>query len=240
MPVTLDELRRRALNMKDALDACDGLDESARKQMISACGSNDDRILFALKVAQDWLMPNDLSNGIAGLISNAGRQGSIGDFGEARSFIMRKRAENLRDSRAARAKNECWNRWFYPEYKGISNVRDRLVTVATDHGWLNFSDLMEIDLYSLNGFFDWKQAESSAHTFTTCGLFIRACRAAARILEKKDWPTNTPAGTEACIAGPNPGDAELRQLESIYRAASQRRQDCLARWAALKTTVHGG
>ena len=42
------------------------------------------------------------------------------------------------------------------------------------------------------------------------------------------------------IAGPNPGDAELRQLESIYRAASQRRQDCLARWAALKTTVHGG
>jgi hypothetical protein len=61
---------------------------------------------------------------------------------------------------------------------------------------------MQIALFSLNGFFDWNQASTSARTHTTCGLFVRACRAAARILEMKAWPTNTPAGTDPCITGP--------------------------------------
>jgi hypothetical protein len=39
-------------------------------------------------------------------------------------------------------------------------------------------------------YFNWDEAQQSAHTWTTCGLFVRACRAAARILENKAWTTN--------------------------------------------------
>ncbi len=207
MAVTIDFLR--GLNMRDAIQACDGLDPASRGGLINACSSNDHRPLFALRVAQDLLMPDNLSIGISGLRSNANDgdglkgNGSIGDYGEGRSYIMQKCAKTPGNQRVLDAKKGCWNRWFYPEYKNISNVRVRLTTVASDHGWLNYNHLMEINLFSLNGFFNWDESTSSAHTYTTCGLFVRACRAAAHVLEKQVWPTNTPSGTDACIVGPS-------------------------------------
>jgi hypothetical protein len=147
-------------------------------------------------------MPDELSIGITGLTSNTNGAGSIGDFGGARIYIMKQLARTPGHPKVQRAKSECWEHWFYPEYKNISNVRERLATVAEDHVKLDWMNLMQIALFSLNGFFGWNVASSSAHTYTTCGLFVRACRAAARILERKSWAPNTPQGTDPCITGP--------------------------------------
>ena len=198
--MTLDDLR--SLNMKDALVAANKLDLASRAQLLSGCAETDHRPLFTLRVVENLLMPDDLSIGITGLTSNADGAGTIGDFGEARVYIMKQLAVASEGPKVQRARTECWGHWFYPEFKNISNVRDRFATVAECHVKLNWMDLMQITLFSLNGFFDWNVASSSAHTFTTCGLFVRACRAAARILERKRWPSNASQGTDPCITGP--------------------------------------
>jgi hypothetical protein len=198
--MTLDNLR--GLNMKDALEACDNLDSQSRAQLLNACSQGDHRPKFALRVVEELIMPDDLSAGITGLTSNESHQGTIGDYGEARIYIMKQLARAPSDPKAQRAKAECWNHWFFPEYKNISSVRQRFTRVAIDHGFLDRMHLMQITFFSLNGFFNWKLAQESAHTYTTCGLFVRACRAAAHILEKRDWTTNTPSGTDPCITGP--------------------------------------
>jgi hypothetical protein len=100
-------------------------------------------------------------------------------------------------------KDWAWKYSFYPEYAGIPNLRERFARIASDHAGLNYDKPKQIQLFSLNGYFDAKSAAASAHTFTTCGLFVRACRAAALILEQKSWKTNTSTGTDACIVGPS-------------------------------------
>lgn len=200
--MTPDDIRR--LNMKDALDQCSTLSDADARQLIESCAPTDHRVLFALKVASQWVIPTDLNNGLVPLTSNKDGNGGIGDFGEARTFIMKQREKSPGDARAKKPKDAAWTSWFYPEYKKIAGLRDRFVQVASDHAGLDFNDMMQANLFSLNGFFNWQQAQSSAHTFTTCGLFVRACRAAARVLEQKDWTTGTPQGTDPCITGQSP------------------------------------
>lgn len=183
--MTLGDLR--GLNMKDAIEAANRLDSASRMQLMASCRVDDHRPLFALKVIENLVMPDELSIGITGLTSNGDGAGSIGDFREARACIMKQFAARPADPKVQCAKRECWSHWFYPEYKNISDIRERFATVAEDHVKLDRMDLMQITLFSLNGFFDWNLAVQSAHTHTTCGLFVRACRAAACILERRNW-----------------------------------------------------
>ena len=191
----------RALKTKDALEACDKLDAAARKQLFVDCPATDHRILLVLNVIEKMCMDDGFSSGISGETSNARGNGSSGDYGEVRTFLLKKR-KNMSKAQADAAKDAAWQRWFYPEYRHINDARERFARIAEDHTSLNFSSAMQIPFFSVNGYFNWDNAAASAHTWTTCALFVRACRAAARILEKKDWKTNTPSGTDPCIVGP--------------------------------------
>src|SRR5262249_36639890 len=61
--MTPDDIRR--LNMKDALDQCSGLNDADLGQLIDNCAPTDHRVLFALKVARQWVLPTDLNIGLA-------------------------------------------------------------------------------------------------------------------------------------------------------------------------------
>src|SRR5215468_11288993 len=156
--MTPDDLRR--LNMHDALEACDGLDSQSRRALLMQCNSNDHRPIFALRVVEGLEVPDNLSNGLTRLTTNwaaseGNANGALGDFGEARMYIMKKMSRAPQDPKVVAAKQNCWDHWFYPEYKNISDVRNRLAQVAKDHVWLDYDDLMEITLCGLSGFFGW-------------------------------------------------------------------------------------
>lgn len=132
------------------------------------------------------------------------------DYQAVRAFLIKARDHMTNPVAKAEAQKQAWKRWFYPEYARIRNVRDRFCQVASDHGSLKPSDSLQHSLFSMNGYFGYRDAYTSAHTFSTCGLFVRACRAAARILEPElhingevqNWKTNTEYGTNPCITGP--------------------------------------
>jgi hypothetical protein len=192
----------RALNTKDALEACHKLAPAARKQLFIDCPAWDHRILLVLNVVNNLTM-DDGFEGISGVTSNVRGTGTIGDYGEARMFLLKQRAAAPNADSEIKAKDAAWTRWFYPEYRRIGNARERLTRIAEDHVNLNNTHLMQKSLFSMNGYFHWNDAGTSAHTHTTCALFVRACRAAARLLEKKKWATNTQSGTDPCITGPS-------------------------------------
>jgi hypothetical protein len=191
----------RALATKDALEACSKLDAATRQRLFVECPASDHRILLVLNVIDKMYMDDGFTGGISGETSNARGGGSSGDYGAVRTFLLQKR-KTMSQAHAGVAKDAAWHRWFYPEYRGITNLRERFARIAEDHTGLNYKDPMQIPFFSLNGYFNWDQAAQSAHTWTTCALFVRACRATARILEQKAWTTNTPSGTDACIVGP--------------------------------------
>jgi hypothetical protein len=127
------------------------------------------------------------------------------DLGAIRKYILQQMVSK-KSSLPNLTKDWCWNSWFYPEYFGVDRLRERFIKCANDHANLKQTDEKQIIFFSLNGYFDWNQAASSAKTHTTCALFVRACRAALLVLESKNksknWATNTPDGTDACIIGP--------------------------------------
>ena len=133
-----------------------------------------------------------------------------GDYGAMRKFILQQMAKpkSSKTSQPNITKDWSWNRYFYPEYQAIDDLRKRFVKIAKDHAELKQNNDRQIMLFSLNGYFDWNSARESTKTWTTCALFVRACRAAALILEpnspvkKKKWATNTPDGVDPCIVGP--------------------------------------
>jgi hypothetical protein len=134
-----------------------------------------------------------------------------GDYASMRKFILQQMTK-LKTSKTTNqptiTKDWSWNHYFFPEYEAISDLRKRFIQIALDYADLKQSDEEQIIFFSLNGYFDWNSARESAKTHTTCGLFVRACRAAALLLEpyspvkKKKWATNTPDGVDPCIIGP--------------------------------------
>jgi hypothetical protein len=146
-------------------------------------------------------MDDGFSGGITGETSNARGGGTSGDYGDVRAFLLHKRSK-LPKSKADEAKRHAFTTWFYPEYRSIGAVRERFARIAEDHTNLDETKPMQIPFFSMNGYFNWDEASSSARTHTTCALFVRACRAAARILEVREWKTNTQTGTDPCITGP--------------------------------------
>jgi hypothetical protein len=117
---------------------------------------------------------------------------------EKRKFIMKQLAKPHKGVNI----NKYWafdGNWFFPEYANESSVRDRMVKIAIAHAGLGPTVEQQIIFFSLNGYFNWDQARQSANTKTTCGLFVRACRAAANILEKRDWTTGTPTIDQAIV-----------------------------------------
>lgn len=191
----------RALSTKDALEACSKLDAATRQRLFVECPAADHRILLVLNVVDKMYMDDGFSSGISGETSNANGNGSSGDYGEVRTFLLKHRATAPK-AKAEAAKAAAWTRWFYPEYRGISSVRERFARIAEDHVGLREDHPMQVPFFSLNGYFGWNDARQSAHTWTTCALFVRACRAAARILERREWATGSRLGTDPCIVGP--------------------------------------
>jgi hypothetical protein len=191
----------RALSTKEALEACYKLDAAARKQLFVDCPAGDHRILLVLNVVDKMYMDDGFSSGISGETSNARGGGTSGDYGAVRTFLLHKRSTASK-AKADEAKRHAWTSWFYPEYRTIATVRERFARIAEDHTNLDETHPMQIPFFSMNGYFSWEEASSSARTHTTCALFVRACRAAARILEPREWKTNTPSGTDPCIVGP--------------------------------------
>ena len=83
-----------------------------RAQLLAGRRENDHRPLFALKVVENLVMPDELCIGITGLTSNVEGAASIGDFGEARVYIMKQLARTPQHAKVQRAKSECWEHWF--------------------------------------------------------------------------------------------------------------------------------
>ncbi|MEO6602593.1 MAG: hypothetical protein ABIQ16_22105 [Polyangiaceae bacterium] len=194
----------RGLSTMQALERCNKLDAGTRRQLFIDCPATDHRILLVLNVIDKKYM-DDGFMGISKL-----------DYQTVRAFLIKARDQMTNAAAKAEAREQSWSRWFYPEYSKIRKVRDRFCQIATDHGSLKPSESLQHSFFSMNGYFGYRDAYTSAHTFSTCGLFVRACRAAARLLERKlhfngaleDWQTNTIHGTNPCITGPS-GEASV-------------------------------
>lgn len=136
-----------------------------------------------------------------------GEAPTAGAFDFMRIKILKKMGTMKAADLAKLTKDWPWHHFFYPEYSSISDVRERFTRIAQDHANLKQDMDKQVMLFSLNGYFNWNSATQSTRTKTTCGLFVRACRAAAGILEAAKWATNTPSGTDPCIVGPKGASA---------------------------------
>jgi hypothetical protein len=190
----------RSLPIAQALEQCNKLDAATRKQLFIDCPAIDHRTLLVLSVIENKCMDDGFFSGI-----------TQWDYQVVRAFLMKSRDRMTDAAKKSAAQTRSFQQWFYPEYKNIRNVRQRFCKVATDHGTMRPSDPLHHSLFSMNGYFGFQEAYQSAHTHTTCGLFVRACRAAIRILEPKllfsgrleNWKTNTEHGVDPCITGPS-------------------------------------
>jgi hypothetical protein len=168
----LTNVRTAALNMQQTLYACGELPSDIRKRVLSASTTGlDDRLRFALTVAENLEIPADTFAGVS--------HSSPDDYLEARMFILVQLDKHPPKKRTIRT--------FYPEYKG--SARDRLIAAAQAHANLGPHDLKQVVFFSLGGLYSWNAAEISTATKTTCGLFIRACLVAAGYRGRRDhWP----------------------------------------------------
>lgn len=208
-PLAIDELRRMPTDK--ALAACAKLDEQNRTRLFRECPATDHRTLLVLNVQDDWVMDDGFAGGISGIQPGPGPNRSSGDYGAVRKFLLHQRSKTANPRRnpekAKAAAQTAWTNWFFPEYRSMSDVRARFTRIARDHAGIKAAGSMSTALYSLNGYFPEDFARLSAQSRTTCGLFVRSCRAAAGILERDEWPWNlADSGIDACIRGPGQAD----------------------------------
>lgn len=212
-PPTLKELQDKPT--AEALELCSKLDWQTRKDLFRQCPATDHRTLLILNVQIEWVM-DDGFDGISGIQPGPRANRTVTDYEAVRTFLLQQRSKTAnprRDANKAKAAQVAASgTWFFPEYKKISDVRARFQRIALDHAGIGATSAMNVALFSMNGHFPEDFALASAKTETTCGLFVRACRAAAGILETPStpWGTGTPA-INACIRGPGKADVKYSE-----------------------------
>src|SRR4051794_30942253 len=140
----------RALGTSAALEQGSKLDAATRKQLFIDCPASDHRILLVLNVLDKQHMDDGFFNGINGA-----------DYKAVRLYLIKQRDKMTNADKKRAAQDAAWSYWFFPEYRGIGDVRERFVRIALDHVDLATSDSSQIALFSLNGYFGWQNAKNS-------------------------------------------------------------------------------
>jgi hypothetical protein len=163
------KIRTAALNTRQTLWGCGQITSDNRTELLKRVTSSDDRVQFALKVAENLEIP-------AGSFDGIGRS-DPDDYLEARMFLLLQIDRQNPSPRTVRN--------FYPEFTGT--LRERMANIAIYNSDLHQRDQQQIVFFSLGGRFSWGNAEGTTTYHTTCGIFARACMVAAGYRKRTDW-----------------------------------------------------
>jgi hypothetical protein len=143
-------------------------------ESLAARATGTDRAHFCVRLVKDGFVPQNAYNGLTPI-----------DYHFARMILLRARAEKKKvfDAKWPTAKTAAKKRPFYPEVmRKYTDLRERIIQVASMHEDRGPRDGMQIALFSLGGFLSYYAAEGSTHPHgTTCILFARGVYQAAGI-----------------------------------------------------------